>query len=253
MTEARRGASKYRQIADDLRASIRSGELAPGDRVPGENALMESYGVARMTARQALGLLLDEGIIVTRAGSGTHVRRFAQPIIRDSGRRLARSQWEAGKSIWSADVPDRQLVVDQVTVGEESTPIHVRAMFGGTPPEQVVVRRRRFTVDGKPVTLATSYLPAQLVAGTPITQTDTGPGGTYARLAELGAAPAHFREDVHARMPDPDEIDALALVRGTPVLTVTRIAMTDDGATVEVTVMTMDASAYVLRYDFDPA
>ncbi|EMF24625.1 GntR family transcriptional regulator [Streptomyces gancidicus BKS 13-15] len=55
------------------------------------------------------------------------------------------------------------------------------------------VRRRRFLVDSKPVLLATSYLPLSLVAGSAITQEDTGPGGTYARLSELGHAPVHFR------------------------------------------------------------
>jgi GntR family transcriptional regulator len=41
----------YARIADDLRAAIRAGQYADGDRLPGENALMERYGVARMTAR----------------------------------------------------------------------------------------------------------------------------------------------------------------------------------------------------------
>lgn len=58
----------------------------------------------------------------------------------------------------------------------------------------MIVRRRRFVLDGKPVLLSTSYLPAALVAGSAITQPDTGAGGTYARLAELGAAPVRFRE-----------------------------------------------------------
>ncbi|MGW2940056.1 GntR family transcriptional regulator, partial [Streptomyces sp. NPDC001156] len=48
---------KYQRIADSLREAIQSGEYGPGDRLPGENDLMAEYDVARMTARQALGVL----------------------------------------------------------------------------------------------------------------------------------------------------------------------------------------------------
>ncbi|CAM5735932.1 hypothetical protein SHIRM173S_09002 [Streptomyces hirsutus] len=73
------------------------------------------------------------------------------------------------------------------------------------------VRRRRFVLDGKPVLLATSYLPMPLVAGSAITQEDTGPGGTCARLAELGYEPVHFREEIRSRMPSKDEAAQLSM------------------------------------------
>ncbi|ESU49845.1 GntR family regulatory protein [Streptomyces sp. HCCB10043] len=59
-------------------------------------------------------------------------------------------------------------------------------MLGLDEGERVCVRSRRFVLDGKPVLLSTSYLPAPLVEASAITQPDTGPGGIYARLAELG-------------------------------------------------------------------
>ena len=93
-----------------------------------------------------------------------------------------------------------------------------------TPGEKVTVRSRRFVLEGKPVTLATSYLPARIVAGSAVTQPDTGPGGLYARLKELDHAPAHFSEDVIARMPTADETQALDIAPGTPVLDITRVA-----------------------------
>ena len=114
----------------------------------------------------------------------------------------------------------------------------------------MIVRDRRYLLDGKPVLLARSYLPASLARGTQITQPDTGPGGTYARLADLGHAPARFREDLRARMPEPGEVAALDLAPGTPVVEVIRTAYASDGQPVEVSEMTADASAYVFRYDF---
>jgi GntR family transcriptional regulator len=106
-------------------------------------------------------------------------------------------------------------------------------------------------MDGKPVLSATSYLPAKLVAGSRIVERDTGPGGIYARLADLGHAPAHFREDIVARMPTKAERETLKLQAATPVYVITRTAVEEDGTPVEVNAMTADASAYVLRYDFD--
>lgn len=142
-------------------------------------------------------------------------------------------------------------MVDEVTVDEEPAAENVAARLGMAPGDAVVVRRRRFVLDGKPVLLSTSSLPAALVAGSAITQPDTGAGGTYARLAELGAAPARFREEVRSRMPTPEETDRLRLPAGTPVTLISRMARTEGGRTVEVNEMILDSSAYVLEYDFD--
>ncbi|MGW4020402.1 GntR family transcriptional regulator [Streptomyces sp. NPDC005009] len=241
---------KYQRIADSLREAIRSGEYGPGDRLPGENDLMTTHGVARMTARQALSVLRDEGIAEARKGAGVFVRAF-RPIRRHGIQRLARDQWGNGRSIWSADTENRALEVDQVSVSEETAPDRVSAVLNLADGEATCVRRRRFVLDGKPVLLATSYLPMPLVAGSAITQEDTGPGGTYARLAELGHEPAHFREEIRSRMPSKDEATQLSMATGTPVILISRTAFTDQGRPVEVNEMTLDAASYVLEYDFD--
>lgn len=58
---------------------IRSGELAPGDRLPSESQLIEEFGVARMTVRQALGVLRIEGLAEARHGSGVFVTEVGAP------------------------------------------------------------------------------------------------------------------------------------------------------------------------------
>lgn len=113
------------------------------------------------------------------------------------------------------------------------------------------MRRRRFVLDGKSVLLATSYLPTPLVAGPAITQEETGQGGTYARLAELGYKPVHFREEIRSRMPSKDEAAQLSMSAGTPVILICRTAYTDEGRPVEINEMTLDAASYILEYDFD--
>ncbi|MGC0410495.1 GntR family transcriptional regulator [Streptomyces sp. SAI-195] len=241
---------KYQRIADTLREAIRSGEYGPGDRLPGENDLMAAHGVARMTARQALSVLRDEGVAEARKGAGVFVREF-RPLRRRGIQRLARQQWGNGRSIWSTDIENRSLDVDQVTVSEEAAPDNVAAVLDLADEETVCVRRRRFVLDGKPVLLATSYLPASLVAGSAITQEDTGPGGMYARLSELGYKPVHFREEVRSRMPSQDEATQLGMSAGTPVILVCRTAFTAERRPVEINEMTLDAASYILEYDFD--
>lgn len=173
------------------------------------------------------------------------------PLRRRGIKRLTQEQWGGGHSIWAADTGNRSLEVDQVTVAEEEAPERVRSVLGLADGQQVCVRRRRFVLDGKPVQLATSYLPLSLVAGSRILLEDTGAGGTYARLAELGHKPVHFREELRSRMPMSDEAAQLEIPTGTPVTLICRTAFTEDGRPVEVNEMTLDASAYILEYDFD--
>ncbi|HEY9409633.1 MAG TPA: GntR family transcriptional regulator [Jiangellaceae bacterium] len=250
MSREAEGRAKYRLIADELRSAIGSGTFAPGDRLPGENALMEQYGVARMTARQALSVLQNEGLTTTRKGAGVFVRDF-QPIVREGIARLSRERWASGRGIWDAEQGNRPLTVDKIKVRQVKASGYVADALGLKAGESVVVRDRRYLLDGRAVMLAVSSLPASIAAGTPIADKDTGAGGVYARLAELDLAPAHFREDLRARMPSDDEASTLGLDAGTPVITIARMAFTTDGRAVELNEMTLDASVYVLRYDFD--
>ncbi|MGW1534468.1 GntR family transcriptional regulator [Streptomyces aureus] len=239
--------TKAEQIADTLKAAIQHGDYGPGDRLPGEKALAEQHGVATLTARRALGILRTEGLIETKKGAGARVVSFT-PIRRRGIQRLAREQWGSGKTVWAAD-DSRAPDVDQITVVEAAAaPQHIEAVLSCST---VCVRRRRYLVDGRPVMLAESYLPQDLVEGTPITQGDTGPGGIYARLADLGHGPARFREEVRVRTPSADEASRLSIPADRAVIKVARTAFDATGRPVEINEMTMDSTAYVLDYEFD--
>jgi len=64
---------KYERIAGDLRARIRSGEYAPGSRLPSKNELKARHGVSDGPVNEALKVLRGEGLIETRQGSGAFV------------------------------------------------------------------------------------------------------------------------------------------------------------------------------------
>jgi DNA-binding transcriptional regulator YhcF (GntR family) len=64
----------YQQVANALRAAILTKKFAPGDKLPSGSELAQRYGVARMTVQQAVRLLREEGLVVSRQGSGIYVR-----------------------------------------------------------------------------------------------------------------------------------------------------------------------------------
>nr|MDT0661287.1 GntR family transcriptional regulator [Micromonospora sp. DSM 115978] len=243
------GVPAYQRVADELRLAILTGEMTEGDRMPSLPELANRFGVTTAVVHRAVDVLRTEGLVVTRQGAGTYVRRFER-LRRTSPGRLSRAQWGSGRAIQDHDTGVRPRAVN-VVVGEEPAPDFVSAGLGVEPGTPVLSRARRFDVDGRPVQLATSFLPLDVVRGTAISYTDTGPGGTYARLAEIGFAPVRFVERLTDRAPYPDERGALLLPAGAGarVVEITRFAYVESGRCVEVTRMVLDAAAYELEYE----
>jgi len=101
-----------------------------------------------------------------------------------------------------------------------------------------------------PLQLAVSYLPLDIASGTPLAETDTGPGGTYSRLMDLGHAPATLEESVRVRPPDDDEAQFLRMEAEQRVFAVRRIARTAAGRAVEVTDIALPAHQWELVYQW---
>ncbi|MFE0422532.1 GntR family transcriptional regulator [Streptomyces sp. NPDC058953] len=70
----REATYRYRRVADKLRKEINKKTYGPNERLPTQHDLAKRYGVSRFTVLQALEMLRDEGLIVTRQGSGTFVK-----------------------------------------------------------------------------------------------------------------------------------------------------------------------------------
>ena len=78
----------YKQIADHLRTAIGRGSLREGEQLPSEAQLMEHYGVARMTIRNALRVLQDEGLVTAEHGRGVYVRARPPVILQRKTRAM---------------------------------------------------------------------------------------------------------------------------------------------------------------------
>ena len=72
---------RYREIAEDLRGKIESGDLPPGEQLPTEFELQEEYAASRNTVRDAVKSLITRGLVETRPGQGTFV---TEKIVRSS-------------------------------------------------------------------------------------------------------------------------------------------------------------------------
>lgn len=244
------GTPRYLQIADDLAAQIRAGELAPGDQVPSESSLMDRYGVSVGTVRKAIAELRAAGLAETHHGSGSFVRS-RPPVRRKSSDRFRRSHRKAGKAAYLAEAEQTGTTpsVHVLYVGPEDAPYEIADSLGVEPGTKVLARRRLYFTDGTPTEEATSYIPWPVAKDIPeLFSENPGGGGIYARLEEHGHALDEYVETVRARQATKKETVALKLSPGAPVIHLVRQAITSDGDVVEVCDTIMAADRFVLDY-----
>ncbi|MEU4496959.1 GntR family transcriptional regulator [Streptomyces sp. NPDC023998] len=239
----------YREIAADLRLQISEGRYQPGDKLPMLTELQEQYGAGYQTVRSAIGLLEQEGLVVAIRRRGTIVRE------RPEKRRITRTRQVYRDEIGYYFDPAAQswVAVEPPTTRWGAVPVDLAPVMGLNIGAEVLVRDR---VMGEGETrramqLATSYLPADLARGTQLAEEDTGPGGIYDRLEEMGHRPLKWQESVSSRMPSPEEAAALGLPAdvGVPLLRIVRVTTSPSGQVVEVNDTRMSAELFEIGYD----
>jgi GntR family transcriptional regulator len=241
-----RGEPLYRQLAADLRAGIYTGRYPRGSRLPTEPDLMATHGVSRHTVRLALGLLHQEGLTEAFPGRGTFVRQAA-PVRLSLERYTAEGEVGPFTAACQAQgINGRMVVLD---VARLPATAEVAAHLELDPGALVVRRLRHALIDGRPVQLQTSYLPAALVDGTPLAEPGFLERGIFATLRQIGHPPATISEEVTAGLPTAEE--AAALGAG-PVLRVTRTTRDAAGAALELLYVTASAERHVFTYQHLP-
>ncbi|WP_026341584.1 UTRA domain-containing protein [Actinomadura atramentaria] len=133
-------------------------------------------------------------------------------------------------------------------IGRVQAPAEVSAVLG---TDDVVSRARRMFADDVPVQLATSYIPADIAAGTALEQQATGPGGMISRLADLGYAQVRMTERITVRPPTEAEADFFAMSADQAVYEIVHVGHAADRA-VEVCHHVLPAHRWVLDYEWNP-
>lgn len=146
------GQSRYGQLAQALRDRILQGEWAPGDVLPAESALAQSYGVALGTIRQALSLLVEDGVLQRRQGKGTFVTTGVD------GASMMRFFRFRGLDAGGSTPPQSQILASRLR--QAST--HEAHAFGLDKGAQVLQLERLRSIHAEPCLLETLVLPLPL-------------------------------------------------------------------------------------------
>jgi GntR family transcriptional regulator len=246
--------SRADQVSALIRADIVGGTYPPGSRLPSAKNLAAQYGVAEKTIYDAVRPLRLEGLLNARQGGGGGT--FVRPVGIIRSVRVARqlpNEREEGGSRGAFDGEIRRQGMEPrvdvtVTPDPVAPPDDVAAILR---TDSTIRRQRRMYANDYPVQMATTWLPADIAAGTQIAQEDTGPGGMMSRLAELGHAVVRITETVLTRTPASGESAFLGLSPGQAVTEIRRVAQTADRRTVEVTQMVTPATLWELTYEWD--
>jgi GntR family transcriptional regulator len=176
------------------------------------------------------------------------------PVIRrEAASRQRRDVREAGQARGAFDGELRRLGLtprSDADVNQVPAPAEVASLLGVAEGAPVLARRRRMYANDTPVQLATSYLPLDIAAGTPLADADPGPGGIYSRLADLGHAPATYTEIARVRPPDDGEAQILRMDPDQRVFIIQRTARTAAGRIVEVNQIVLPAHQWELVYEW---
>lgn len=211
------------QIASWLRAGISRGDLAPGDRLPGERDLSVLLGVSRMTLRQALSDLESGGDLVRVSGraGGAFVAEPHVEVDLTHLTSLTDQLQRAGKRAGARVLRARTGI----------PPSDVAAALSITPRAQAVEVVRVRSANRLPVAVETSWFPARLVPGL---LDHSLSGSLYALLRRhYGHSPVTAEERLHAVLADDETSALLGVETGTALMRVERVAREADGAVIE--------------------
>jgi len=248
----------YLRVLDDLRSRIRSGLLAPGARVPSRNAIITNYGVGETAAKHALQVLVAEGLIEAKPGSGCYVRRApAASYLEHDRPQFPGSPFGIEPSVpvdgEAAGVVTRRLTWEHQTE-QVTAPPAVAARLGLPAGAMAVMTRYLMRADGEPVQLAVSSEPAELTAGTPVALPEQGPlagRGVVERMRSIGVEVDDVTEEVSVRPASLTEATVLAIPAGAGLLAIDRVHYCGTRA-VEVAEVVVPADKFRLRYRFPP-
>lgn len=252
----------YEAIAEELRGRILSGEWGPGHRLPSEEMLKSRYGRGGPTVRQALDVLVSEGLIDKRDGQGAFVRVPRTKVRRSN----ERHQWEKDRARRSREVRrrtgvterDTGLTTDELVFSAEYREVEANEELArafsvpvGTPLLERVYRTR-YRREPAPFGVARSYLVRAHLVGNPELldeRNEPWPGGTHHQLRTVGIEVDRVVETIlGARPPRREEARRLGMGPGTALILLRETLYATDGRVVEVADVTLPGDRTELTF-----
>ncbi|MEU9347207.1 GntR family transcriptional regulator [Streptomyces sp. NPDC048278] len=237
----------YLRVAGDLRKKIVDGSLPPHTRLPSQARIREEYGVSDTVALEARKVLMAEGLVEGRSGSGTYVRERPVP------RRVARSGYRPA----GGATPFRQEQSDAAARGTwESSSEQAGAgaaiadRLGIHLGDRVMCTRYLFRDAGEPMMLSTSWEPLAVTGRTPVMLPEEGPlggMGVVERMRAIDVVVDNVTEEVGARPGLAEELLTLGGVPGHVVLVIQRTYYAS-GRPVETADVVIPADRYRASY-----
>ena len=227
----------YRQIELALRDRLAA--MRPGERLPSDDELRREFGVSRMTARNAMQRLAEDGLVERVPGRGTFA---AAPTAHRHADRLmafSREMTRVGRA------PSSRLLTREI---RPAAPAEAAAL-GLRPAEPVVVVRRVRLADGEPIALEAAVLVQR--AATSVMAADLESGSLHAALAAAGIHLGRGKATITAEAATREDVRQLGVARGAPLLVERRIIADLGGRPVEATESRYAAERYALDVRFD--
>ena len=208
---------KYYRLKESIRSMIEDRQLEEGDLIPSERELCEGHGVSRMTARQAVNELVNEGVLYREQGRGTFV----------AGAKL---QHETVRlTSFTQDMQERGMTASSKVLGVEVEGASLTAAraLGVEPGDQIVRVSRVRNAGGRPMALEASYLLYEV--GKSILGVDLSESSLYHELRKKGLRIASAEQKYEATLLNEDEADHLGIPAGSAALLVERVTFDDNG------------------------
>lgn len=229
----------YVQIRDSLRRQILEGHYSVHERLPSENAMMKSFGVSRITIRQALRDLHNEGLVFSAQGKGTFVSKpkAVQNVQRleGFGEAMAAQGYEASA---------RVLSIQQM----KATKAVVAALDLSPGDEVVEVKRVRY-LNREPVGLENSYFPLDI--GRRMFSLDLS-GDIFPMLENLfGMALGGADIGLDAVLADEETQQYLNLKAGEAILRVERLTHSQNGRPIDFEYLCYRGDSFKYQFRID--
>ena len=213
----------YYQIAQQLEEAVRSGVLAPGERLENEVDLADRFGLSRPTVRQAIQELVRKGMLVRKRGVGTQV--VQGQVHSDITRPVALSSLYDDLAR-TGRLPRSEVLSHAVVPAEAAVATALGIREGS---DVVRVERLRWAAE-EPLALMCNWLPIGLAS---YTTEELATHGLYELLRRSGVHMRIATQRIGARAATQAEAKLLHERKGAPLLTMERTAYDDSGRAVE--------------------